>query len=307
MQTFQVSHLTKTNSELIKRFIKDVGLPFNLAPEALGIKPSEFMQWMAGHDVFIDRHQLTSLSQYLSLNEDCIVDGTYDKNLVRKRLFESSEALPEKYSQNQYSYVRSSAHIIKYLTLTRGQHFSDQLLRSLNISPLIYSNIDNKISINYFVDLLDALAKTDLSQTEIDSLAGMLFLGIEGTALGDKFKKARNYFECYEVLAQNIAMFDSNFEYAFELEKDKVLIRSKFQFDKHFQEKWSLEKIMRLERYRHLLSGWYPFLSKLAPVVPKHSVQAFPNRIEASYLIKFDEIPSTKPVGLQAGSTLHFL
>ncbi len=307
MQTFPVSHLSKTNSELIKRFIKDVGLPFNLGPEALGIKPSQFMQWMAGYDIFIDRPQLTNLSQYLSLNEDCIVDGTYDKKLVRKRLFESSEALPEKYSQNQFSYVRSSAHIVKYLTLTRGQHFSDQLLRSLNISPLIYANIDNKISINYFVDLLDALAKTDLSQTEIDSLAGMLFLGIEGTSLGDRFKKACNYYECYEVLAQNITLFDSNFEYTFELEKSQVLIRSKFQFDKHYQEKWSLEKILRLERYRHLLSGWYPFLSKLTPVVPKHTVQAFSNRIEASYLIKFNELPATKPVGFQAGSSLHFL
>jgi len=307
MQTFPGSHLSKTNSELIKKFIKDVGMPFNLGPEALGMKPSQFMQWMAGQDVFIDRPQLTSLSQYLNLNEDSFVNGTYDKNLVRRRLFESSSALPEKYSQNQFSYVRSSAHIIKYLTLTRGQHFSDQILRSLNVSPLIYANIDNRISINYFVDLLDAIAKTDLSQTEIDSLAGMLFLGIEGTDLGDKFKEAETYYQCYEVLSQNITLFDSNFEYKFELDKDQVHIHSTFLFDKHFQEKWSLEKILRLERYRHLLSGWYPFLSKLAPVVPQHTIQSFPNRIEASYLIKFDDIPVKKPVAFQPGSTLHFL
>jgi hypothetical protein len=155
--------------------------------------------------------------------------------------------------------------------------------------------------------LLDALAKTDLSQTEIDSLAGMLFLGIEGTALGDKFKQAQTYYQCYEVLAQNISLFDSNFEYKFELEKDQVLIRSTFLFDKHFQEKWSLDKIFRLERYRHLLSGWYPFLSKLPPVVPQHTLESFTNRIEASYLIKFDEIHLTKPVNFQAAPSLHFL
>lgn len=273
----------------IRTFIFDVGLSFNLAPEALGMKASDFMKWIAGHDILIDRSHLANLSQYLNLNEESIMNGSYDKDLVRRRLFESPEILPEKYSQNQFSCVRSSAHIIKYLTLTRGQHFSDHLLRSLNISPLIYSNLDNRISFNYFVDLMDALVKSGLSQTELDSLCGMLFLGIEGTLLGDKFKRARNYYESYEVVTQNINLFDSNFEYTFELQRNQLLIRSKFLFDKHFHENWSVERILRLERYRHLLTGWFPFLSKLPPLVPQHTLQSYANRIEATYLIKFDE------------------
>ena len=104
------------------------------------------------------------------------------------------------------------------------------ILRKLNISPLFYSNLDNKISINYFVDLLEILFENGMNQNELDNLAGVLFLGLEGTVLGNKFKKAQSYFECYEVLAQNIQLFDSNFDYQFELDKTQVLIKSNFFF-----------------------------------------------------------------------------
>jgi hypothetical protein len=298
----------KTESALTLQFIKDVGLPSNIAPHALSLKASDYMSWFSGHrpDI-VSRPQIISLSQYLNINEDSILTGRYDKNLIRRKIFEGPEVLPEKYSENQFSYVRSSAHIIKYLTLTRGQHFSDGILRSLNISPLIYANNDNKISINYFVDLLDALAAANLNQTELDSLAGMLFLGLEGTALGEKFQKARNYYECYIVLAENIKLFDSNFEYVFELDTHQVLIHSTFSFDKHFHEKWDLERMMRLVRYRQILSGWYPYLSKLPPLVAQHSLKTFNDRIEASYLIEFSDKPVTKLVNFESDSTLHFL
>lgn len=135
-----------------------------------------------------------------------------------------------------------------------------------------------------------AIAAAGLTQCEIDSLSGMLFLGIEGTPVGNEFSKASNYFECYRVLSEQITQFDNNFEYTFDLEKTHCLIRAKFLFDKHSHEPWTLKKILRLERYRHLLSGWYPFLSNLPPVLPIHSLQAYSNRIEASYLILFPKL-----------------
>jgi hypothetical protein len=266
------------------------------------------MNWFTGRaPENVGKQNIISLSQFLNIDENSILTGTYDKMLIRRRLFEGPDVLPTKYSENQFSHVRSSAHIIKYLTLTRGQHFSDNVLRKLNISPLIYSNADNKISINYFIDLLDVLADADLNQIELDSLAGMLFLGLEGTPLGERFRKARNYYECYEVLAENIKLFDSNFEYTFELDANHVHIRSTFSFDKHFHEKWNLEKMMRLVRYRQILAGWYPYLSMLPPLVPKHSLRTYNDRIEASYYMEFTDEPVMKLVKFVSSPTLRFL
>lgn len=293
---------------LVKYFIKDVGLPSNQAPEALGLRPSQYMEWFSGlnPNKVIENKHLVSLGQYLSIDEISILNRTYDKDLIRSRLFASFDALPEKYSVNQFSYVRSSAHIIKFLTLTRGQHFSDMILRKLNVSPFLYSNLDNKISINYFVDLLEILAENGLSETELDNLAAVLFLSLEGTEIGNKFKRARNYFECYEVIATNVTLFDTNFDYTFELERNQVLIKSSFFFDKHYHILRNPKKMDRLIRYRQLLIGWYPFLSKLPPVLPEHTSKIFTDRIENSYFIKFVDKPM-QLLGTPKDSGLHFL
>lgn len=281
------------HSKLIMKFIKDVGMPFNLGPEALGIKASEFMQWISGKEILIGQPHLISLAQYLNLNEDCILDGTYDKDLIRKRLFGTVDALPEKYSQNQFSYSRSSAHIPKYLTLTRGQHFSDMILRKLNISPLLYSNLNNHVSINYFMDLLETLAESGLSEKELDNLAGVLFLAIEDTALGLKFKKAQTYYECYEILSQSSQLFDCNFSYNFDLDRNQVRIESFLEYGKHFHINWSIAKLNRLIRYRHILMGWFPYLSKLPPILPEHKVEYCEGGLKTTYTIKFAEMTSS--------------
>lgn len=293
MPTSLNNSIAQFHSSLILKFIKDVGLPFNLGPEALGIKPSEFMKLMSGQEALVGRPQLVSLSQYLNLNEDSILDGTYDKDLVRTRFLGTPDALPSPYQQNQFSYTRSSAHIPRYLTLTRGQHFSDMILRKLNISPLLYTDLDNQVSINYFIDLLETLAESGLSERELDNLAGVLFLSLENTALGSKFKKAKSYYECYEILSQSSQLFDCNFSYDFDLNRKQVRIESFLDYGKHFHIDWTVAKLNRLIRYRHLLMGWFPYLSKLPPILPEHKVEYCESGLKTTYTIKFIENSSS--------------
>jgi len=282
-----------TESDKVRQFIQNVGLPSHMAPKALGLKPSEYMAWMAGSPVDITLKNIVSLGQYLCIDEATIVEGSYDKNLIRSRLFAGIEILPEQYSENQFSHVRSSAHILKYLALTRGQHFSDMILRKLSISPLLYSNLDNKISINYFMDLLDMLAQNGLSEMEIDSLAGVLFLTISKTSLGERFKEAQNYFECYSILSESSRLFDSNFTYRFDMDRKKVHIESFLNFEKHLHINWSESRIQRLIRYRQILMGWFPYLSKLSPILPEHKVEYFANGIKCTYIIKYENYNSS--------------
>ena len=236
MNTSPGRSLRNFELDKVKIFIKDVGLPFNRAPEALGVKSTDFMNWWAGNDPkLIKYRELISLSQFLNIDENTIIDGSYDKQFVRSLLFVDPQTLPEKYSLNQFSYMRTSAHIMKFLTLTRGQHFSDLIMRKLNISPAIYGDLNNRISLNYFVDLLEVLAGYGLMQDELDNLACVMFLSLSDTPLGEKFKKATNYYDCYEIVANNVHLFDSNFVYTFDLDRKKIQLRSFLQYENHAQ------------------------------------------------------------------------
>ncbi|MBC7465664.1 MAG: hypothetical protein H7256_06685 [Bdellovibrio sp.] len=283
-----------TKSEKIKHFIKDVGLPLNQAPEALGMTASDFMAWWSGFNPKAMRtQQVIQLGQFFNIHEDDILSGTYDKEFVRSVLFLGVEAVPERYSQYQFSFLRSSAHIIKFLTLTRGQHFSDMIMRKMNVSPLIYSSFDNKISLNYFVDLLEILASNGLKQDELDNLACVLFLTLSRTALGQKFKAAKTYFDCYSVLAENVHLFDTNFNYKFDLDRSQVRIETSLVYENHPHLNWSLARMDRLMRYRQIMMGWFPFLSKLPPIYPENVLKHTVTGVEASYVIKFtDYVPS---------------
>lgn len=282
------SNQPKTKSAKVRHFIQDVGLPLNQAPDALGLTASDFMAWWSGrNNKLIRNQQVIQLGQFVHIGEDEILKGTYDKNFVRSVLFSDGPVLPEKYTKNQFSFLRSSAHIIKFLTMTRGQHFSDMIMRKMNISPIIYGDLNNKISLNYFTDLLELLDQNGLSQDELDNLACVLFLSIQGTPLGEQFKKAKTYYECYEVLANSVHLFDSNFEYTFRLERTQVQIKAALHFDNHSHVQWSFARMERLLRYRQILIGWYSFLSKLPPIFPECSLEVGKSGIYAIYTIKF--------------------
>jgi hypothetical protein len=279
-----------TKSDKLRHFIKDVGLPLNKAPAALGLRPSEFMSWWIGEKPrLIKNNQVIQLGQYLHIDENDILSGTYDKTFVRSVLFSDVSFLPERYSQNQFSYLRSSAHIVKFLTMTRGQLFSDAVMRKMNISPLMYADMNNKISLNYFIDLLEILADSGLTQTELDKLSCVLFLTLGETPLGLKFKSAKNHQECYSVLSDNALLFDSNFQYQFKIDRKQAEITAFLPYENHSHMKCTEQKFARLLRYRQFLMGFFPYLSKLPAIIP-HSFQTFHSEgLKTTYIIKFPE------------------
>lgn len=292
MQNYRDEEKFLLSSESVRYLIYDVGLPLNKAPEALGLSSTEFMKWWADRTSSqITLRNLEQLGQYLNISEEQILNKTYDKDYVRSLILEGHSFLPEKYANNKYSCLRSSAHIFKYIARTRGQHFADQLMRRMRVSPLIYSNLDNKISLNYFVDLLDVLSENGFSQQEIDSLASVVFLSIEGTQLGEMFKKANNYFDCYGVLSASAEKFDSNFIYDFDINNTGVVIRAYIDYDKLGELNLSYEKIYRLLRYRRFLMGWFPYLSNLPPVYPEQIDSLSQKGLITTYKISFDTQP----------------
>ena len=122
----------------------------------------------------------------------------------------------------------------------------------------------------------------------------MLFLSLESTPLGEKFKNARNHYECYEVLANNVQLFDSNYVYNFDIDRTRLRIQSFLHFESHDQIKWSEARLERLLRYRRILIGCYPFLSKLPPIFPECKVEQCKYAVSETYTIRFDSIGSNR-------------
>ncbi len=273
----------------LRNFIKDVGLPLNRAPEALGLSPLTFLDWWSGNRTrVIQKAQFVQLGQYLHINEDTILEGTYDKNFVRSILFSDDAVMPEKYTQNKFSYLRSSAHIFKYLTLKYGQHFSDMISRKLNVSPLIYSDLNNKISLNYFIDLLEILTDHGFKQSDLDQLACVMFLSLGQTPqMLAEFSKARNYYECYEVVAKNFKNLDNNFRIKTDLDRTCFKVTTFLDYDNHAHIDFSKRNVDKVLRYRLILAGWFPYLSNLAPSLPEYKVNYTSDGIHCDYTFNF--------------------
>ncbi|OQW53404.1 MAG: hypothetical protein A4S09_07330 [Proteobacteria bacterium SG_bin7] len=282
--------------ELVRKLIMDVGLPLNRAPDALGLTPKEFLRWWSNSSrVKLPRRAMTSLASFLKIDEKQIAEQNYSKENIRTTLFGGSYILPERYSVNRFSHLRSSAHIAKYISLTRGQHFCDKIMTSLGVPLLLYRDLEETISLNYFIDLLDILGKNGFSENELESLACLLFLGIENTDLGKKFSAARSYAECYDVLAKNIYSFDSNFIYASDLDTTRYILKAYLPYDRHYHFNIDHEHVTRLFRYRQTLIGWFPYLARLVPIRPMVQIDYLTTGIEATYVVKFSHLIITKP------------
>ncbi|MBL7557520.1 MAG: hypothetical protein JNM24_16950 [Bdellovibrionaceae bacterium] len=283
--------MDSSKDKRLRAFIKDVGLPLNRAPEALGLSPLTFLDWWSGHrSRVIKKAQFVQLGQYLHINEDSILEGTYDKDFVRSILFSGDSVMPEKYTQNQFSYLRSSAHIFKFLTLKYGQHFSDMIMRKLNISPLIYSDLNNRISLNYFMDLLDILLEHGFKQEDLDQLACVMFLSLDQTPqMRADFSKARNYYECYEVVARTFKNLDNNFRLDLDLDRTRFNVTTFLDYDNHAHIDFSKRRIDKILRYRLILAGWFPYLSNLAPSMPEYEVSYTSDGIRCDYTFNFPE------------------
>lgn len=285
MQTFQSKF-----DKIVYSFINDVGLPLNQAPMALSMGSSDFLNWwsQSQRSNTLTNKNIRSLAQYLHINEDSITSGLYDKTLIRRRLFDNPLALPDIYANNSLSYTRSSSHIIRYITITRGQLFADKFLQDLNISPLLYENLDNKINIKFFIDLLDQLLAYGFKQEDLDIIASLLLLGIKGTPLHLEYLKAKSYYDCYCTFAQTINQLESNFEYHADISKNQFRLITHFHFDKHFYSN-DVKSFERLLRYRTLFLGWIPRLSNLEPALPKTEVIKTKNYIQEIHTVNLLE------------------
>lgn len=253
----------------IRRFIRESGIPLGTFAEAVGWKSYQAMEWWACRGQSLNYRNLESLAQFLGVSAENLVEGRYHINLIRKRIFKGPGVLPERYSEHASSYVRTLAHIIEYLSMLYGRHFTDRLLRDLNIHPLFFDNLENKISVTFYTDIFNKLSQMGVKDNEIASLACYIFLSLRDTKFGQKFRDAKNYQEFYALLGENAEKFETNFDYEVLVDSERVRIYAKPTDATSYLLGKSLGEFDRLFLYRKNVLGWFPTLSHLPPIIMK--------------------------------------
>lgn len=285
---------TTNESQRLREVIREIGLPLRRLQEVILLKPEDCLAWWSGNDLNLKlgASPFTRLKEMVSIDENQLFTGNYDRNLARKRLLGDFRSLPERYQENQNSFLRTSAHIIRYIVLTRGQYFADQILYSLNISPLIYQDLNARINLTFFADLLEVLEKNQFSQEELDTLASVIFLSLQETSLGQSLSASEDFFDIYETLAKNFDYFDSNFEYKSRFVGKKYILKTVLPLEQHTLLKESPQNIQRLMRYRHILLAWFPYLAGMTPLFPKTEFLKCSDVVEMQY--EFDLTPNAR-------------
>ena len=288
----QISPPITNPGGILRAFIVDAGMPLKMAPKVLGLSSGEFLSWWGGlRKSTIKYHHLARLAAFLSIDDADILNGSYDKHLVRQRIFESPSTLPERYARSAKSQIWTSAHIIRYLVLSRGQHFADIILHHLQVPPVIYEDPKCHIGFCFLVDLLNALASIGgLSPREMDLLPCLSFLAVAGTPLGDRYRRALTYSECYSILAKTLPLVNGQYRYAVELTNNRFEMSATLNYaDAHFEPTGKPQDELRLlMRYRRLLFGWVPYLSCLPPQLPKATYEFGPQELQEHYVIDFN-------------------
>lgn len=287
---------TSTNEALrLRELIREIGLPLRRLQDVISMKPQDCLAWWSNEnsEIKIGHDSFSRITEMVGIDENKLFTGSYDRGLARKRLLGDFKALPERYQDNQNSFLRTSAHIVRYIILTRGQYFADQVLYSLSVSPLIYQDLGGqRINLTYFADLLDVLSQKGFSQEELDTLASVIFLSLQETKLGQNFGKSESVHDIYSTLAQNFDYFDTNFEYKSRFVGKKYVLTTTLDLGQHEMLKETPENVRRLMRYRHILLAWFPYLAGLTPVFPKTELLRFNEVVEMQY--EFDLEQNTK-------------
>lgn len=255
------------NELKIRNFVAKSGIDFRILADALGESVKFVMHWWNQPDSFwLSDRQLNNLAAFLDMTLDQMITSELPIEELRKRFIAGPLAIEERYFKNAFSHARTTAHIVRYLAIRYGRNKVDALLRQMGVHPCLHASLDNKISIDFFIELLDHAKLLGLSKEEVHQLGCYMFLGVSGTKIGAQFASANNYADCFNILDQNFHNFDQNFIYKLTLsDKDfEMVIRPGEMLAKKIKD--GDVDCSTLALYRRHMVCWFPYLSNLPPI-----------------------------------------
>jgi hypothetical protein len=216
----------KQASWQVRQFVKDSGISLKEFKSLTGLSSSQVMRWFSGEDHLLKQKHVSNLEAGLCTT----LEGLRSKKILNKCFYENFRgeriAVSEQYVEEARSYVRSSSHVVKYLELLFGKERIRCILKEMSVHRAYFDELDNKINILFFVDLLEKCRRLGLSKKELRMVAGAMFLSIEGTESEKLFKKCNSHTEAYLNIKEIVNKFDTNFYYDFNVGEKEVVMFS---------------------------------------------------------------------------------
>jgi hypothetical protein len=252
----------------LRALVRASGIPLKTMSEAVGTGTAEILNWWSDREAKLNEKALDSFGRFFGVSPEHLFGDSRDQvvQLIRQRLFHGPRALPEAYNHQTSSFVRATAHIVDYVALTFGRRSADHILMGMNVHPLIFDDLDNRINLRFIIDLLNELKTMGVPDDQIESLGSYIFLSLEHTKLGAQFRTATSYRECYAVVAANSKLFDTNFEYKVEIDRREVRLYAIPTEGESILAQYRPEQYRALFDYKRGLMGWFPSLCNLAPL-----------------------------------------
>ena len=91
------------------------------------------------------------------------------------------------------------------------------ILKEMDVHRAYLDELDNRINILFFVDLLEECRQLGLAKGDLRKLASAMFLSIEGTASEKLFRPCAFHCEAYKNIGEIVNLFDTNFYYDFKV------------------------------------------------------------------------------------------
>lgn len=212
----------------LRRLTLEHGVPLRKLAEKLDISYAECLDWWSDRSLTLPLSKIRNLVWTAGATDDDLVYGRISKSTVDTAIMDYPERINPKYLRYALSYTMSSKHIVEFMDLRYGSFITKGILFKLGVHPDYFRSTQNRISIEFFEDLLKEFIALGNSFDDIRILSKCMFLTTEEDPNGRRlFRKCSRYRDAFQVIAESTASFDENFTYKFEIYSNKVRITSK--------------------------------------------------------------------------------
>lgn len=222
-----MSVCTELNTAL-RNFVKNYGVPLSKLSIKLGIGPEECLRWWADEKKMLPRKKILQLTRILGVSEDDFILDRLHSSMVDVGILGFKDKINPKYAENPLSYVRSSKHIIEYITLRYGTLVAKSILFRLGVHPAYFDDTKNRINIRFYEDLLKEYLALGNTGEDLRNLSKCMFLTVEDDPQsGRMFPRCRTFANAFHAVKESMTIFEKNFDYEFQIWPERVRVIAK--------------------------------------------------------------------------------
>ena len=212
------ARLTKT----LHKIQDTLRIPSEMYCDVLGVPPEEI------NPQNIPMSGLDRLAHALRLDVENLLNGEIDyQTLYQHHYHGKKAALPEKYTCNLSSRMRTAQNIIDYLELYSPFH-AQLITKKLQINPSTFYDLEKKISVALVNDLYKQMAYFNFTGHDFYKAGYLGALKFKNSpAFYQKFKAVRTPHELYELFfGQQVKYLEQNWDYKIvKVSKNKCTFR----------------------------------------------------------------------------------